>query len=644
MVLFAVTCLMFSKKVIYNDTYESLDKTAQSYANQVDDWLLKQSEIVNNIRETIKYMNLTDDEAKDYLAYILENHDYFLNMYIGTSDGRIILGKDTELPPDFDPRKRDWYIEALKSDNMVFIEPYVDEATKSMVVSVSGVLKNKDGSIKGVLSCDITLVTLTTLIANSTYGETGYAYLVNNKDGTFVAHPDSSFIMKKIEDIDSNLKTLQDKVIAREAGNCTYTFASIKKISHYVPINYTNWTVVVTVNLSEVLADYNNLKVNIVILLLIIILGISFGIERAANHIAKPIKKLVDNIKFIAAGDFTHNIGEKELNRKDEVGIIAGGINDMKESLKRLIVRIKNEAQNIEDDVNNVVVNVKQLDGNITNISATTEELAAGMEENAASTEEMTSMSHEIENAVRSIAKRSQEGALTAGEINIRAKDTYENVSSSEKKASQTMELTRQQIAKALDDAKVVHEINILTNAIMEITSKTNLLALNASIEAARAGEAGKGFAVVADEIRQLAEQSKNTVQKIQTVTDKVIGSVSQLSDCATNTLAFISNDVANDYKLMLNLADQYNNDALYFNDIMTDFSATTEELLASLSNVITAIDEVAQASNEGARGTADIASHITDTKNMTDSVRDIVIRTKERADKLKEEIDIFKI
>ena len=77
-----------------------------------------------------------------------------------------------------------------------------------------------------------------------------------------------------------------------------------------------------------------------------------------------------------------------------------------------------------------------------------------------------------------------------------------------------------------MEDARVVENIGVLSDSIMNITSQTNLLALNAAIEAARAGEAGKGFSVVADEIGKLAEQSKETILQIQSVTDEVKGAV----------------------------------------------------------------------------------------------------------------------
>ncbi len=642
----SIISLLFSKDIILKNTDEILTQAAQSYANQIDGWLGSQYEIADSVRETIQYMDSTTGEAKNYLANMLDKYGKnFLDMYIGTADGTLIEGSDLEVPPDYDATTRDWYIEALKSDTMIFIDPYIDQSTNSMVISLSGKLKNKDGSIKGVFSSDITLDTITTLVGNVKYGETGYAYLVNNEDGTILAHSDNSLIMKKVVDIDNgNLKNLHDKIITGEKESCNYTYNGNNIMSKIVPVSNSNWSIVVTVRRNEVLSDLNRLQVIIGISSVLAIILIMIAIERTVHHFVKPIKKLVSNIRLIADGDFTKDIDQKDVHRKDEIGAIACGISDMRESLKRLILSIKNEAHSIEDDVNNIVINVKRLEGNVTDISATTEELAAGMEETAASSEEMSATTQEIEHAVQSIANKSQEGALTAGEISLRAKDTRENVSSSEQKASETMKTTKQQLLQALEDAKVVQEINDLTNAIMGITSQTNLLALNASIEAARAGEAGKGFSVVADEIRQLADQSKNAVQKIQNVTQKVIGSVEQLSACANNVLTFISNDVTHDYKVMLEVADQYNSDAMYFNDIMIKFSATTEELLASLSDVLIAVEEVAQASNDGAKGTADIAIQISDTSNMANAVREIVIKTKESADQLKNEIDIFKI
>ena len=67
-----------------------------------------------------------------------------------------------------------------------------------------------------------------------------------------------------------------------------------------------------------------------------------------------------------------------------------------------------------------------------------------------------------------------------------------------------------------------MQEIGVTLNLISDISSSTNLLALNASIEAARAGEAGKGFAVVATEVGNLANNTQQSLQVVQSVIERV--------------------------------------------------------------------------------------------------------------------------
>ncbi|APH16899.1 methyl-accepting chemotaxis (MCP) signaling domain protein [Clostridium sporogenes] len=233
---------------------------------------------------------------------------------------------------------------------------------------------------------------------------------------------------------------------------------------------------------------------------------------------------------------------------------------------------------------------------------------------------------------------------LKQGEINKRAEDTKANLQASQKKAKEIFTNTKAELESAIESSKVVEQINVLSDSIMDITSQTNLLALNAAIEAARAGEAGKGFSVVADEIRKLAEQSKDTVTEIQSITVKVIESVKNLSDSSSNLLTFVSTDMDNDYKTMLNVADKYSEDASFVDTLVTDFSSTSEELLASLQDVLKTIEGVAQAASEGAGGTTDIASKILEVNNKSNDVLQEALKSEESANKLKEEISKFKI
>lgn len=87
---------------------------------------------------------------------------------------------------------------------------------------------------------------------------------------------------------------------------------------------------------------------------------------------------------------------------------------------------------------------------------------------------------------------------------------------------------TTTDIAQKLSDA--VQEIGATLKLISDISSSTNLLALNASIEAARAGEAGKGFAVVATEVGNLANSTQQSLKEVETVIERVQQNVREIT------------------------------------------------------------------------------------------------------------------
>ena len=320
-------------------------------------------------------------------------------------------------------------------------------------------------------------------------------------------------------------------------------------------------------------------------------------------NIIKPLKKCISSIGVMEQGDFSQALGTALLKRRDDFGKLAGSIESMRTEMNGLIGEVKSQATEITGMVQEIDTNIQALDEEIENVSATTEELAAGMQETAASSEEINAMSHEIESAAKSIATRSQDGAMEADDIRDRAVSIKKTTTENDKRTKAIHAEINEGLTKALEDIKVVDQIGVLAESIMEITGQTNLLALNASIEAARAGEAGKGFAVVADEIRVLAEQSKAAVVHIQDVTKNVVESVTNLADGAKKLLEFVGTDVVDSFAGFSDMADSYSNDAGSIDGLVTDFSASSEQLLASINGVMDAIGEVSKAATEGATG-----------------------------------------
>lgn len=373
--------------------------------------------------------------------------------------------------------------------------------------------------------------------------------------------------------------------------------------------NYTDYIDTAIAAQDEEFSGYAVKKAaTMIVACVVMLIIVAILIAMISRDITKSLKKIKEQFDIIAGGNFARKMQKPMLKRKDDFGQLANELEKMRESVRSLLAQVKIEAANIDTVVESIDSHVFNLNGEIEDVSATTEQLAASTQETAASAEQINGMTQQIEEAAREIAIRAQDGATEAEEIHQRATQTKDETVANRMKVKQMLSEIRQGLEKALEDAKVVEQIGVLADSILAITGQTNLLALNASIEAARAGEAGKGFAVVAEEIRVLAEQSKDAVANIQSVTENVNHAVRNLTSDSNRLLDFVDTDIVESFNNFEKMADDYNLDAAKINDLVSDFSATSEELVASITNITQAIDGISSASNDSAAGTTNIA------------------------------------
>jgi methyl-accepting chemotaxis protein len=414
-------------------------------------------------------------------------------------------------------------------------------------------------------------------------------------------------------------------------------FDGVDRLFFYGDIEESNWTVGVAITQDSVMGSINRvILLTILAAISVIIISIILVLYMAST-ITKPIRESVEIAEDISNLNLSQEIEEKDLKRKDEMGQMYQSFNLIIQKL-RAFMKDMDGSIRINHEVNEQTLEkVHYLLGQAEDTSATTEELSAGMEETSATTISINESSQEIERALSDFAQKVEEGANTSNEISVKADKLSHQFINAKDKSMEIYSNAREEIEKAIVSSKEVEKINVLSNAILQISEQTSLLSLNAAIEAARAGESGRGFAVVADEIRKLAENSNSTVGEIQTVTESITKSVGELIERISLVMDFLEKDVTKDYELMVDAVSQYREDGSHLNNIISDLSATAEELAATVNEISIAIKEVSITVEESTVATTNIAEKNMNIVEAINDISGIIEKNKDISDKLEE-------
>ena len=381
------------------------------------------------------------------------------------------------------------------------------------------------------------------------------------------------------------------------------------------------------------------------IVIIISVILIIVAIYCVMKYVIKPIIATNKDIRDIIDGI---DNGEGDLTKRvrvisnDEIADLGNGINlfmDKLQEILKLIIENTNYMENVVAEVDGSVV---KSNDSASDLSAMTEELSATMQDVGLSVNTINDNADNILKDVEIIATKSDD-------INQFSKEMKANAEKIESDARYNMVQTSEKVGnildvlnKAIEDSKSVDQVNNLTNDILNISSQTNLLALNASIEAARAGEAGKGFAVVADEIRQLADSSRETANKIQSINSVVVAAVNNLSDNANNLVSYLQQTILPEFQTFVDGGVKYKENASYIENAMDEFVEKTDvlkknmdEIAHSINTITTVVDDGAAGVNNAAISTQGLVEDIVNISNK-------MIENKSIAQNLKNSTNIF--
>lgn len=372
----------------------------------------------------------------------------------------------------------------------------------------------------------------------------------------------------------------------------------------------------------------------VVITVLVVIRTIASPAKKASTRLAGIVEKIEND-----RGDLTERI---EIKTKDEVGQLVSGINGFLEQLQGLMQKVQSEAERMAASTQQVTCQVDASNDSAVNVSSAMEELAANMQEVASTLEKIVTGSNNILEQVKEINGKADEGAQMVNTIKVRSGKMYHDTVESKETANTVLNDIRGVLESSVKESRSVEKINELTGDILDIASQTNLLALNASIEAARAGEAGKGFAVVADEIRGLADNSRDTANNIQNISEIVTAAVEKLANNAENMLKFLDEKVIKDYDGFVDIVKQYQADADNMNDILHEFAGKASVIEETMQRMSIGIKDISMNVDEGAKGVSDVAESAVSLVNAISLIQEETENSQNISNELQDEVRRF--
>ncbi|QNO16002.1 methyl-accepting chemotaxis protein [Alkalicella caledoniensis] len=381
----------------------------------------------------------------------------------------------------------------------------------------------------------------------------------------------------------------------------------------------------------------------IIIVGLIVALLLGATLFSTSNYAIKTIKELKHQMTLMASGNFTQDVPNKLLNKKDELGEISQSVSTMQQSIRDILKNVLEKAHTVAAYSEELTATTQQSAKAADEVAKAIEEIASGASDQARDTEQGFMLATDLGDAVLKNTEYLQALNISTEKVNQLKDEGFELLTDLLDKTDKSSDSTHQVQQVIINTNESAGKIATASEMIKNIANQTNLLALNAAIEAARAGESGRGFAVVADEIRKLAEQSNQFTEEISSI----INDLTEKTSSAVTTIGEVGKIVESqlDSAAMTNHKFMGISEALEeMKDLLNKVNSSSDDMTSQKEKIINLIQNLSAISEENAAGSQEASASVEQQTAAMSEISDSSEELAKIAEELNRQVEKFKI